>query len=64
MRERIESDELRPRDLIPSGIARDTDRQAVALLRAEGRVITLPQRGGFVAGEPPADAPETDRTRG
>ncbi|MFJ5706033.1 GntR family transcriptional regulator [Streptomyces sp. NPDC093105] len=64
MRERIESGEPRPRDPIPSGIARNTARLAVALLRAEGWVITLPQRGGFVAGEPPADAPETDRTHG
>jgi DNA-binding GntR family transcriptional regulator len=31
------------------GVARDTARQAVALLREEGWVMTLPQRGSFVA---------------
>lgn len=57
VRERIRSGELRPRDPIPSessmvadhGIARDTARAAVALLREEGYVITLPQRGTYVA---------------
>jgi Transcriptional regulators len=57
IRDRIKIGELRPRDQIPSesqmvaehGIARDTARQAVALLRAEGWVITLGQRGTYVA---------------
>jgi DNA-binding GntR family transcriptional regulator len=57
IRERIKSGELQPRDRIPSesemvrdhGVARDTARQAVALLRDEGWVMTLPQRGSFVA---------------
>ncbi|MGW4426020.1 GntR family transcriptional regulator [Streptosporangium sp. NPDC004631] len=57
IRERIKSSGLQPRDRIPSesemvrdhGIARDTARQAVAMLREEGWVITLPQRGSFVA---------------
>lgn len=57
IRERIRSGELQPRDPIPSessmvadhGIARDTARAAVALLRDEGYVITLPQRGSYVA---------------
>ncbi|WP_156725754.1 GntR family transcriptional regulator [Streptomyces apocyni] len=64
IRERIKSGELRPRDPIPSeskmvadyGVARDTARQAVALLRSEGWVITLPQRGSFVAERPPAES--------
>ncbi|WP_234045003.1 GntR family transcriptional regulator [Streptomyces adelaidensis] len=64
IRAKIESGELRPRDPIPSesrmvadyGVARDTARQAVALLRSEGWVITLPQRGTFVADQPPASA--------
>ncbi|MEV7007552.1 winged helix-turn-helix domain-containing protein [Streptosporangium sp. NPDC051022] len=57
IRDRILSGELQPRDPIPSessmvadhGVARDTARAAVALLREEGLVITLPQRGSFVA---------------
>lgn len=57
VRDRIKSGELKPRDAIPSessmvadhGIARDTARAAVALLREEGWVMTLPQRGSFVA---------------
>ncbi|MFI6418980.1 GntR family transcriptional regulator [Streptomyces sp. NPDC050842] len=63
IRERIKSGELQPRDPIPSesklvadhGVARDTARQAVALLRSEGWVITLPQRGSFVAERLPED---------
>jgi GntR family transcriptional regulator len=57
LRARITSGELKPRDPIPSessmvadhDIARDTARAAVALLREEGYVITLPQRGTYVA---------------
>jgi GntR family transcriptional regulator len=57
VRERIKAGALRPRDRIPSesemvrdhGVARDTARQAVALLRDEGWVMTMPQRGSFVA---------------
>ncbi|HEX6195825.1 MAG TPA: winged helix-turn-helix domain-containing protein [Jiangellaceae bacterium] len=49
--------ELQPRDPIPSekqlqqehGVARETVRHAIALLREEGYVYTLPQRGSFVA---------------
>ncbi|WP_246421785.1 GntR family transcriptional regulator [Nocardiopsis mwathae] len=60
IRERIKSGELKPKDRVPSepqmvaeyGIARDTARQAVALLRSEGWVITLPQRGTFVSQHP------------
>ncbi|MEO3806766.1 winged helix-turn-helix domain-containing protein [Nonomuraea sp. B1E8] len=57
IRTQIKNGELGPRDRIPSesemvrdhGVARDTARQAVALLREEGWVMTLPQRGSFVA---------------
>ena len=57
VREQIKAGALRPRDRIPSesemvrdhGVARDTARQAVALLRDEGWVMTMPQRGSFVA---------------
>ncbi|WP_281284562.1 winged helix-turn-helix domain-containing protein [Nonomuraea diastatica] len=55
IRKQIKNGELGPRDRIPSesemvrdhGVARDTARQAVALLREEGWVLTLPQRGSF-----------------
>ncbi|MET8052655.1 hypothetical protein ABZU75_34170 [Streptosporangium sp. NPDC005286] len=48
---------MKPRDAIPSessmvadrGITGDTARAAVALLRDEGYVVTMPQRGSFVA---------------
>ncbi|WP_326644723.1 winged helix-turn-helix domain-containing protein [Streptosporangium sp. NBC_01755] len=57
VRDRIKAGELKPRDPIPSessmvadhNIAQDTARAAVALLREEGYVITLPQRGTCVA---------------
>lgn len=57
IRARIESGESAPRDPIPSekqlvqeyGVARETVRHAVRLLREEGYVYTLPQRGTFVA---------------
>ncbi|WP_159768880.1 GntR family transcriptional regulator [Streptomyces sp. HM190] len=70
IRAKIESGELRPKDPIPSesklvadyGVARDTARQAVALLRSEGWVITLPQRGTFVVERPPASAPESSQS--
>lgn len=70
IRVRIQSGELQPKDPVPSesklvaeyGIARDTARQAVALLRSEGWVITLPQRGSFVAEQRPADTAEGDES--
>ncbi|MBD9703200.1 winged helix-turn-helix transcriptional regulator [Streptomyces sp. ID01-12c] len=70
IRAKIESGELGPKDPIPSeskmvadyGIVRDTARQAVALLRSEGWVITLPQRGTFVAEQPPAGAPASSKS--
>ncbi|MED7826918.1 winged helix-turn-helix domain-containing protein [Streptomyces chiangmaiensis] len=66
IRARIQSGELRPKDPIPSeskmvadyGIARDTARQAVALLRSEGWVITIPQRGSYVAEQRPEEPAE------
>jgi GntR family transcriptional regulator len=71
IRSRIKSGELQPKDPIPSestmvadyGVARDTARQAVALLRAEGWVITLPQRGTFVAEQQP-DASAEEQSDG
>lgn len=57
LREKIKAGELKPRDPLPSeskmvadyGIARETARRAIALLREEGWVVTLPQRGTFVS---------------
>lgn len=57
LRAKIKAGELEPRDPLPSeskmvadyGIARETARRAIALLREEGWVVTLPQRGTFVA---------------
>ena len=57
LRAQIDNGDLQPRDPIPSekqlqqehGIARETVRRAVALLRDEGYVYTLPQRGSFVS---------------
>ena len=56
IREQIKMGVLKPRDPIPSevelvklGIARDTARRAVRALREEGWIVTLPQRGSFVA---------------
>jgi GntR family transcriptional regulator len=53
----IEAGELQPGRKIPSetdivqaiGVARTTARRAVALLRAEGTVVTVPGRGSYVA---------------
>ena len=60
IRDMIKTGELKPRDAVPSestlvanhGIARETARRAIALLREEGWVVTLPQRGTFVADNP------------
>lgn len=57
--ERIESGELQPDRPIPSektlmqefeGVARTTVRRAVAYLRDQGLIYTVPQRGSYVAG--------------
>ena len=58
LRARIEAGEFRPGiDPLPSEkeiqelfeVARDTARRAVAVLRDEGLVVTVPQRGTYVA---------------
>jgi GntR family transcriptional regulator len=56
LREQIETGELPPGTLVPSeatlqqehGIARDTVRAAIRLLRDEGLVVTTPGKGTFV----------------
>jgi GntR family transcriptional regulator len=59
LRARIEAGEFRPgEDPLPSekdliqlfGVARDTARRAVQVLRDEGLVVTVPQRGTYVTG--------------
>ncbi|MEU9829965.1 GntR family transcriptional regulator [Streptosporangium sp. NPDC048047] len=55
--ERIRSGAIRPRRPIPSettltqeyDVARETARRAVALLREQGWIYTVPQRGSFVS---------------
>jgi len=57
IRGQIERGELAPRSPIPSesylqqryGVARGTARKAVELLRTEGVVYTVPQRGTYVS---------------
>jgi GntR family transcriptional regulator len=57
LRRAIESGELQPRDQLPSetflqqehGLARDTVRHSLDLLRAEGLIVTFVGRGTFVA---------------
>jgi GntR family transcriptional regulator len=60
LRSRIEAGEFRPgEDPLPSekdlvnlfGVARDTARRAVEVLREEGLVETVPQRGTYVLPE-------------
>jgi len=56
LRARIEAGDFPPDEPLPSeaylvgafGVARDTVRRAVALLRDEGLVYTVPQRGTYV----------------
>lgn len=60
LRVEITEGRLSPHDLLPSesyleqehDVSRSTVRKAVALLREEGFVYTLPQRGSYVAGPP------------
>jgi GntR family transcriptional regulator len=61
LRARIEAGEFRPgEDPLPSekdlvdtfGVARDTARRAVQVLRDEGLVVTIPQRGTYVVDRP------------
>lgn len=64
MRRRIRTGQIPPGRMIPSekqceqefGVARGTCRKAVALLRDEGLVVTVPGRGSYVADPlPPGD---------
>lgn len=64
---RIERGEILPGRRIPSettlvqefGVARETARHAVAVLREKGLVITVPQRGTFVAEQGASGAQNT-----
>jgi GntR family transcriptional regulator len=57
IRRRIESGELGPRDAVPSesylqqryGISRGSARKVIELLRKEGFIYTVPQRGSYVS---------------
>lgn len=65
--ERIRTGELKPNLPIPSeatlrqqyGVAKNTVRQAVAILREQGWAFTVPMRGTYVAER--KDWPESDR---
>jgi GntR family transcriptional regulator len=56
LRVRIEAGEWAPGDLLPSenrlvqetGLAKNTVRQALGVLRESGHVVTIPTRGSFV----------------
>ena len=60
IRGQIQRGELAPRSALPSesylqqryGVSRGTARKAVELLRSEGIVYTVPQRGTYVAEKP------------
>jgi GntR family transcriptional regulator len=60
LRARIEAGELARLDPLPSekaieqehGVSRDTARRAIRLLRDEGLVFTVPQRGTYVGPRP------------
>jgi len=60
LRARIESGELARLDPLPSektiqqeyGVSRDTARRAIELLRSDGLVFTIPQRGTYVGPRP------------
>ncbi len=60
VRRMIEKGDLKHLDLVPSesslvqtyGVSRDTVRRAVALLRDEGVVFTVPHRGTYVGPRP------------
>lgn len=63
--EKIISGELAPKRRIPTesaltsryGVARETARRGIALLREQGWIYTVPQRGSFVA--PPESWPQS-----
>lgn len=56
LRQMIESDQLKPRDPLPSestlqqdyGVSRGTIRKALAELKADGLIVTIAGRGSFV----------------
>jgi DNA-binding GntR family transcriptional regulator len=60
IRQQIETGELRHLDRLPPelelaeryGVGRDTVRNAIALLRDEGAVFTIPHRGTYVGPRP------------
>jgi GntR family transcriptional regulator len=60
LRSKITSGELARLDPLPSestlvqehGVSRDTARRAIAVLRDEGLVFTVPQRGTYVGPRP------------
>ena len=60
LRAQIRSGELRPGDRVPSEneirtdhqVARETARKALAVLRDEGLIVTMPARGSYVAERP------------
>jgi GntR family transcriptional regulator len=63
IRGQIERGELVPRQPLPSesylvgehGVGRGTVRRAMDVLRSEGIIVTIPQRGSYVV--PPEDQP-------
>lgn len=64
LRERIRSGEFRPGSVLPSevelcrvfGVARNTVRRGLAILEAEGLVVTVPSKGRVVSGGVPTAA--------
>jgi GntR family transcriptional regulator len=71
LRRRITTGEFNPGDPIPSeqsivgyyGVGRTTARQAVALIRAEGLIVTEHGRGSYVRGKLPVRRLSADRYR-
>lgn len=63
LREKIDKGEYAPGTKLPSeaalhqtyDVARNTVRRALAILRAEGRIVTFDGRGSFVPPAPSAD---------
>ena len=67
LRRKIKAGKYKHLDPLPSestlvqeyGVSRDTVRRAVALLRDEGLVFTVPQRGTYVGPRPDGERPGT-----